>query len=43
VHEQPDATEEEQEQAPQRIPVEEPDRDERTPDADEPEEPTDDA
>jgi hypothetical protein len=30
VHEQPEPTEEEQEQTPERIPVEEPDRDERS-------------
>jgi hypothetical protein len=39
VHEQPQPTEDEQEQAPERISEEEPERDERTTDGDEPEEP----
>jgi hypothetical protein len=39
VHEQPQPTEDEQEDALERIPEEEPERDERAADGDEPEEP----
>lgn len=43
VHEQPEPTEEEQEQAPDRIPEEEPERDERAADGDQSEEPIQDS
>jgi hypothetical protein len=39
MHEHPEPTEEEQEQAPQRLPDEEPERDERAAGGDPPEEP----